>query len=97
SSVVGYINFMQSAVSGSKIVGDLSADYSALTTLINNPLALLNELNLLLAAGQISASNLQNMSIALAGMPVTTTELSAKRLYAALTLVLASPEFIVLK
>ena len=97
SSVVGYVNFMQTAVNGSRGVGDLKADYSALLPLADNAAALVAELNLLLAANQISANNLSLISNAIASMRTGSDTLRLQRIYAALTLVLASPEFIVLK
>ncbi|TXI95536.1 MAG: DUF1800 domain-containing protein [Burkholderiaceae bacterium] len=97
SSVVGYVNFMQTAVNGSRGVGDLKADYSALLPLADNATALVAELNLLLAANQISASNASLISNAIASMRTGSDSLRLQRIYAALTLVLASPEFIVLK
>ena len=53
---------MQTAVNGSRGVGDLKADYSALLPLADNAAALVAELNLLLAANQISANNLSLIS-----------------------------------
>lgn len=97
SSVVGYVNFMQTAVNGSRGVGDLKADYSALLPLADNAVALVAELNLLLAANQISASNAALISNAITSMRTGSDSLRFQRIYAALTLVLASPEFIVLK
>ena len=53
SSVVGYVNYMQRAVSTG--IGDLAADYTGLLALADDAQALLDELNLVLAAGQIGA------------------------------------------
>lgn len=95
SSVVGYVNYMQKAVSNG--VSDVNADYSSLMPLADNAAALLAELNLVLAAGQIGSSNLQNLVNAVNSMPSGTDNRRKQRIYAALTLVLAAPEFIVLK
>ncbi|MCH8621414.1 DUF1800 domain-containing protein [Undibacterium sp. TS12] len=95
SSVVGYVNYMQKAVSNG--ISDVSADYSSLMPLADNAAALLAELNLVLAAGQIGSSNLQNLVNAVNSMPSGTDNRRKQRIYAALTLVLAAPEFIVLK
>ncbi|MFZ6799380.1 DUF1800 domain-containing protein [Undibacterium sp. Di24W] len=97
SSVVGYINFMQNAVSGTRIAGDLIGDYNALLPLANNPQALVDELNLLLAANQIGNTNITSIKNAIASMPATNDRNRSQRIYAALTLILAAPEFIVLK
>ncbi len=87
SSVVGYVNYMQIAVSEG--VSDIKPDYSSLMPLADTAPALLDEINLVLAAGQLSATTLADLGSAVDSMP--------KGIYAALTLVLAAPEFIVLK
>ncbi len=95
SSVVGYVNFMQNTVS--RGAGDVKADYSALMSLADNPQALLDELNLLLAAGQLSAATVALMRGALATMASGTDAARLNRIHAALVLVLAAPEFIIQK
>lgn len=95
SSVVGYINYMQRAVS--KGVADVQPDYSSLVPLADNATALLDEINLVLAAGQIGASTLNLLRNAINGMSSGSDASRKNRIYAALTLVLAAPEFIVLK
>lgn len=98
SSVVGYVNYMQNVVSHTgNSVGDLLADYSSLLPLADNASNLLNELNLVLAAGQLSSATLSSLSNAVSTMPFGSDSNRLKRIYAALTLVLAAPEFIVLK
>jgi uncharacterized protein (DUF1800 family) len=97
SSVVGYVNFMQNAVSHGGGVGDLLADYSSLLPLADNATSLLDEINLLLAAGQISEATMVTLRSAVGSMASGTDAARSKRIYAALTLVLAAPEFIVLK
>ena len=93
SSVAGYINYMQRAISGVGI-GDLAADYSGLLALAGNSGSLLNEINEVLAASQLSSPTLTEMQNALDTMPTTTTAGAMNRIYAALTLVLASTEYI---
>ena len=95
SSVVGYVNYMQSAIS--KGVGDVKADYSTLLPLADNVPALVDEINLVLAAGQLSADSVGLIRNAVAGMATGTDAARANRIYAALTLVMAAPEFIVQK
>ncbi len=97
SSVVGYVNFMQAAVSHSGGVGDLLADYSNLLPLADNATSLLDEINLVLAAGQLSETTLVRLRSAVSSMASGTDATRSKRIYAALTLALAAPEFIVLK
>ncbi len=95
SSVVGYVNYMQNAVS--RGVGDVLADYSTLLPLADNAASLLNEINLVLAAGQLSSATLTLLTTAVGSMPSGTDPVRLNRIYAALTLVLAAPEFIILK
>ncbi|MBI3730531.1 MAG: DUF1800 domain-containing protein [Burkholderiales bacterium] len=95
SSVVGYVNYMQIAVSEG--VSDIKPDYSSLMPLAETATALLDEINLVLAAGQLSATTLADLSSAVDGMPKGNDIRRKQRIYAALTLVLAAPEFIVLK
>lgn len=95
TSVVGYANFMQSVIS--KGVGDIKGDYAALLPLADNVPALLDEINLLLAAGQLGTETVALIRNAVAGMATGTDAARANRVYAALTLTMASPEFIVQK
>lgn len=100
SSVVGYVNFMQDIIDGSRDGNDLQADYSSLLALADKPAALVAEINLLLAAEQLSTSTVQTIQNAIASISIGTTNADRnkyQRIYAALLLVLASPEFIVLK
>lgn len=95
SSVVGYVNFMQAVVS--RGVGDVKGDYTALLPLADTAQLLLDELNLVLAAGQLSTSTLSLLKGAIDTMPAGTDAARANRIHAALTLVLAAPEFIIQK
>ena len=96
SSVVGAVNFMQRAMSGQG-VGDLVADYSSLIAVADDPIALVAEINLVLAAGQIGAANAATIAGAVATLPTSTDAQRLKRIYAALTLAIAAPDFVVLK
>jgi hypothetical protein len=95
SSVIGVINFMQRAVAGT--VGDLTPDYSSLLSIADDATALINEINLVLAANQLSAATTTSLATAVATMPSGTDALRRSRINAALVLVLAAPEFIVQK
>ncbi len=96
SSIPGYVNYMQKAISGVG-VSDLKADYSALLALVNDSMALLNELNLVLASNQIPAATLATLQTALDSIAVTTDTGKNNRVYAAITLVMASPAYIAQK
>ena len=95
STVVGYVNYMQRAVSIG--VGDVRANYSALLPLADNAQSLVDELNTVLVAGQLNASSSASITGAINSMPAGTDSTRNNRIYAALTLVLAAPEFIVQK
>ncbi len=100
TSVAGYVNYMQQVISG---IGNLNAasgitrDYTALLASFNDSATLLAELNVLLAAGQLSAATLAPLKTALDTIAVTTSAGQLNRLYAALTLVMAAPEYITQK
>jgi hypothetical protein len=62
-----------------------------------NSAALLAELNVLIAAGQISTTTLSLMQSALDTIDTSTPTGANNRLYAALTLVMCTPEYLVQK
>jgi uncharacterized protein (DUF1800 family) len=103
-SVTGYLNYMQSAIPGG--VGtsrDILADYSAELALAAQPAQLVDRVNLLLVAGQMS-STLRNQIIgalnAVTQPAATTTNATAvdtarkNRVYLAIFLTMASPEYL---
>ena len=93
SSVMGYLNFMQRLVSNA--IGDVQADYSSLLLLAESPQALVDELNLLLAAGQIGGANRARMVTALGSMPSGSDAARRNRVQAAVLLCLAAPDYLV--
>jgi uncharacterized protein (DUF1800 family) len=95
TTMVGYLNYLQTAISNG--VGDVKADYSALVLLADNGQSLLDELNLVLAAGQISAATLAAMKAALDTMASGSAVARNNRIYAALVMVMADPGFLVQK
>ena len=96
SSIPGYVNYMQKAISGVG-VSDLKPDYSSLLALVNDSMALLNELNLVLASNQIPAATLAALQSALDSITVSTDTGKNNRVHAAITLVMASPAYIAQK
>jgi uncharacterized protein (DUF1800 family) len=95
SSVAGYVNFMQKIIPGG--IAGMKADYSAIAAFVSDSAALLAELGVLLAAGQLSAPTLAALSSALNSISTGTLSGQNNRLYAALTLVMAAPEYIAQK
>ena len=96
STVVGAVNYLQRAVSGAG-VGDVAVDYTSLLALADDAIALVAEINLVLAANQLSAATATTISTAVATITAGTDPNRLKRIYAALTLTVAAPEFTVLK
>src|SRR6266581_4665385 len=94
-SMIAYINYLQSVIVNG--AGEAKADYSSLTAIGSDSQALLDELNLVLAAGQISATTIAQMKTALDTISATTSAGLNNRIYAALVLVMASPEYLVLR
>ena len=97
-SVAGYMNFVKKLVATG--IGGVPGNYSTLQPLVNqggNSAALLAELNVLVAAGQISAATLALMQGALDTIDVSASTGVNNRLYAALTLVMCTPEYLVQK
>jgi uncharacterized protein (DUF1800 family) len=95
SSVVGCINWLQRAVAGA--IADLSPDYGPLMPIADDAGALLAELNLVLAANQLSAATVSTLATAVGTMAGGSDTTRRARINAALVLVLAAPEYIVQK
>jgi hypothetical protein len=117
TTVAGYLNFMQYVIRSGIYSSDpevpqqsyntfkvnLKAAYSKELTLVADPSALMNRLNLILCAGQLSTTNQTLMVDALTSMPVNAadpTTLQAQkldRIGAAILMVMASSEYLVQK
>ena len=95
STVAGYINFMQSTIQNG--IADVVPNYSNELALVNDPVALVNRLNLILAAGQLSAATLSIISSAIASISSTTVTGQKNRVYAAILLVMVCPQYIAQK
>ena len=68
-----------------------------MTAIAGDSTALLNEINLVLAGGQVSAGTVGTLKVALDTIPANSDAGRLNRVQAALVLVLASPEYIVQK
>ncbi|MBX9860983.1 MAG: DUF1800 domain-containing protein, partial [Sphingomonas sp.] len=94
-SVVGYINYMQTVIQNGAGTGtDVRGNYAAMIALAGDSAALVDEVNLLLAAGQISAANVAAIRAAVDSISATTTAGQTNRVYTAILLAMASPEYI---
>lgn len=106
TSVVGYLNVMRGVIPsgiGSGTVRDVQADYAAEIALAGNPEALVDRINLLLMSGQMPAGLRSQIvsavgSVSIPASPAASIETARKnRVYLAVFLTMASPEFIVQK
>lgn len=95
-SVVAYINYMQGAIQ-SGLASDVRADYTAMLALAADSAALVDEANLLLAAGQLSAATVAAIRAAVDSISATTTAGPLNRVYTAILLTMAAPEYITLR
>lgn len=94
-SVVGYVNFMQTVIQSG--VGDVRADYSDALTRAADSQALVDNINLVVAAGQLSAATIASIRSAVDSIAFTATNGPINRVYTAILLAMASPEYITLK
>jgi len=95
STVVGYVNWMQSVVANG--AGEVKADYGPWLPLATQPGALFDQLNLLLAAGQLSASSRTTVVNAVTAMAAANDAQKLNRVMATVWLILCSPEYIAQK
>lgn len=94
-SVFGYINYMMSLIQSG--TGDVKADYTDILTRTANSATLVDEVNIVLAGGQIGAATALQIRQAVDSIDNLTATGPANRLYTAILLVMASPEYLVLK
>ena len=100
STVVGYINFLQNAI-GSNAQGgpDIFASYATEVSLASTPDQLMDRINLLLMAGQMSTALYSQIEGAVASIPVPAGDQNAinaallSRVQTAIYLTVASPDF----
>ena len=100
SSVGGYLNLMMNVIDTGFNSGDIKAAYTTELTLVLDPTALVQRLNLLMAAGQLSAGTVSTIVTALSGVNVTASSsasIKRNRVCAAVLMVMASVEYLVQK
>ncbi len=100
STVVGYINSMQSAIGSSPTLGpDVFSSYATEMRLAATPDQLLDRINLLLMSGQMSSGLYNQILTAVAAIPIPTGDQNAinaallNRAQTAIYLTVASPDF----
>ncbi len=100
STVVGFINFMQSAIGASNTQGpDVFSSYAEEMRLAATPDQLMDRINLLLMAGQMSNSLYTQIESAVTSIPIPSGDQAAidaallSRVETAIYLTVASPDF----
>lgn len=108
TSVGGYLNFMQGVIERGLLitngVPDIAATYSRELAQVNDAVALVDHVCLVLAAGQVSPASRAIMVTALNATPIPTTGTAAnielarkRRVFAAIFMVMGCPEYLVQK
>jgi uncharacterized protein (DUF1800 family) len=100
TSVVGYLNYMQTAIASDGTNGfDIFSGYAAEMNLASNPGALLDRVNLLLMAGQMDSTLYSQILSAVSAIPIpsgdqnATNAALAARVQTAVFLTMASPSY----
>ena len=94
-SVIAYVNYMQSLIQTG--AGDAKGNYTEILTKASDSQALVDEINLVLAAGQLSAATVTTIKTAVDSISFTGTNGPINRVYLAILLVMAAPEYITQK
>lgn len=93
-SVIAYVNFMQVMVGGG--INDVKPDYGTMLNMASDGAALVEECNLVLAAGQLSAATAATIRGAVDSVS-TASNGPSNRVAIAILLTLASPDFLSVK
>ncbi|MCU6454605.1 DUF1800 domain-containing protein [Sphingomonas sp. A2-49] len=91
-SVVAYVNYMQGLVANG--TGDMKPDYTDLIAKAADSAALVDEVNLVLAAGQLGTATVTAIRTAVDSVSATATNGPVNRVGIAVLLTLASPDFL---
>ncbi|GGB35827.1 hypothetical protein GCM10011380_26540 [Sphingomonas metalli] len=94
-TVVGYVNYMYALVANG--TGDTKADYTDILTKAADSAALVDEVNLVLAAGQLSTATVAAIRAAVDSVATTATNANTNRVGIAIMLTLAAPEYLTVK
>ena len=96
-SVVAYVNFMTLLIGGGVYQCDVTPSYAALLPLASNSTALVDELNMLLAAGQLGDPTVVAIRAAVDSISIASPDGSLNRIKAAVLLVMTAPDYLVQK
>ncbi len=94
-TVVAYVNFMQTLVASG--IGDVKADYTTILTKASDSASLIDEINTVLAAGQLSAPTVTAIKTAVDSISTAATNGPTLRVQVAILLTLASPDYLTVK
>jgi hypothetical protein len=99
-TTVSYALFMQRTIDANQGINsglDVKATYAAWLAKAANPAGLVDELNILLTAGRLSASNRSRIINAISTMPASNDAGRRQRIQSAILLIMVSPEYLVQK
>jgi uncharacterized protein (DUF1800 family) len=97
-SVAAYANFIQGVIQNGIGTGsDVRGDYAAINAIADNADALVDRVNLLLAANSLSGATTASIRDAVNAIPMTATNARQNRAQLAIFLTMISPEFLVQK
>lgn len=88
-TVIGYVNFMYGVIANG--IGDVKADYTAILALAADSKALVDEINLVLTAGQLSSATQAAIRNAVDSVSATASDGPINRVGIAILLTMASP------
>ncbi|WP_174296691.1 DUF1800 domain-containing protein [Sphingomonas bacterium] len=94
-TVVGTVNYLQALIANG--AGDVKADYTAILAKAGDSAALVDEVNVVLAAGQLSATTVASIRTAVDSVATTATGGPTNRVGIAILLTLASPDYLTLR
>jgi uncharacterized protein (DUF1800 family) len=94
-TVFAYLNYIYPLVRNGR--GDIRANYSAIYPLAKNPAALVDEINILLAAGQLTQSTKAQIISVLRTLGPEKHATWMARIWTAVMLTMASPDYLVLQ
>lgn len=94
-SVIAYVNYMQGLIQNG--TGDVRANYTTILTKATDSASLIDDVNILLAAGQLSSATVATIKTAVDSIGTTTPALLSNRVYTAILLTMASPDYLAQK
>jgi uncharacterized protein (DUF1800 family) len=95
TSIAGYLNYLQQFIASG--ISDAVPNYANELAIGGNVPQLVARLNLLLAANQLSASTISTITNALNTMSSSSNSAKLNQIYAAIFLVMASPDYLVIR